>query len=181
MIHGRRRSVSAADGAIDGRVKSASGRRTVSMLVRTRMGRDCTLRFGDDPFRYDLCVHEGKFRANTLAFRKKPGQKGWMEIGMGAEESLSIGDWHHICWTVDPERSCLLWVDGELVAAKPLVDHRGLPCTFAGNLGASRPAGLADSDGNIDLEIARFVMREGVMSWEDIQRESEEFRKDAPF
>ena len=78
MIRGRRQSVSAADGAIDGRVKSASGRRTVSMLVRTRTGRDCTLLLGDNPFRYDLCVHEGKFRANTLAFRKKPGQKGWM-------------------------------------------------------------------------------------------------------
>jgi hypothetical protein len=124
------------------------------------------------PFRYDLGVSSGGLSAAGLVFRIKPGQKGYFSYGLKDSDAVAADQWHHLCWTVDPEVSATLWVDGDLVDAVGLDELRGAVLDPAsGQLGASRP-NVAEGQAFADILIARETFREGVLDWRDIQKEA---------
>ncbi len=161
-------------GAVDAKYKSATRARTLSLLVKTG-GSDCAILLHDTPLRYDLRVSNGGLNAAGLVFRVKPGQKGYFSYGLKDSDSVAANEWHHLCWTVDPEGSATLWVDGDLVDAVELDALHGVALDPAsGGLNASRPT-VPEGKTFADILIAREIFREGVMDWRDIQKEAAEW------
>lgn len=161
------------------KAKHPTARRTLSMLVRAG-GKDSTMLFHENPFRFDIHSTERGLRPSLTVFRVKPGQKGWTSVGLFEEEAVPAGRWHHVCYTVDPDGYAALWIDGGLVDAQELKDWKGLSLTLGdGTLLGTRPtvaAGLEETD----FAISRFVYREGVMDWRDILREADEWLGGVP-
>lgn len=167
--------------AVDPAARDTARKMTLSFLVKTD-GRGADLMTVNAlPFRFDIRTFAGRekidgtgLHASITCFRRKPGQKGWYSVGMPQWDGAAKDVWHHVCMTVDPEGVAAVWVDGVLVDARELTDHRGLefePAQTGISFGRVCPKGQERAG----IRTARMVRREGVMDWRDIQKEAAEW------